>query len=72
MSGAPAMTEERVYTTKEVADIIRVHPKTVTRLIQRGDLEAFTISDEYRITQSSLDRFMRGERPAKKKDSQDA
>ncbi len=69
MRGAPTMTEEKVYTTKEVAEIIRAHHKTVQRLIHRGDLEAFTIGDEYRITQSSLDRFMRGERPAKNNDS---
>ncbi len=51
--------DERVYTTSEVAEIIRVHPKTVRKMIRRGQLDAFKVLDEYRITQSALDELMR-------------
>lgn len=68
MSGATAMTEEKVYTTEEVAEIIRAHVKTVHRLIQRGQLKAFTVGSQYRIRQSALDEFMGRCDPSKEKD----
>ena len=62
MRGAPTMTEERSYTTKEVAEIINAHVKTVQRLIDRGELEAYMVGSQYRIRQSVLDKFM-GKQP---------
>ena len=54
-----AMTEEKVYTVKEVAAILRVKPKTVRRMIALGELEAFRVRDEYRITEHALEAIMR-------------
>jgi len=56
---APNMTsEQRIYTAEEVARILRINPRTVHRLIKRGELRAFTIGGEYRITQSALEKFI--------------
>ena len=55
---AVMMTREQIYTAEEVAQILRVNPRTVHRLIKRGELEAFTISGEYRIPQSALDAYI--------------
>ncbi len=58
-------TLEKVYTVNEVAEILRVHPRTVHRMIKAGELDAFTIRErEYRIKQSALDAYMR-RRPQK-------
>ena len=66
------MVDERVYTTQEVAEIIRVHMKTVQRLIRRGELDAFPVGNEYRVTQSALDAFMHKRKDAKNTEGQNA
>ena len=58
------MTRERIYTVNEIAEIIRLTPRTVRRMIVRGELAAFVVSGEYRIKQSDLDRLMKS-RPKK-------
>jgi excisionase family DNA binding protein len=50
---------EQVYTVNEAADILRVHPRTIHRMIKAGELDAFTIRGyEYRIKKSVLDAYM--------------
>jgi excisionase family DNA binding protein len=58
MSGASAMAEEKVYTAIEVADILRVKPRTVYKMIAQGKIEYFMVGDEYRITQRALREYM--------------
>jgi excisionase family DNA binding protein len=60
MSGALVMPdEETVYTPEEVARIIRVHPRTVYRMIESGKLKAFPVGNRsQRIKKSDLDRLM--------------
>ena len=53
-----AMTEEKIYTVKEIAAILRINPRTVRRMIVLGELEAIKIRDEYRIRQSALDAVL--------------
>ncbi len=48
-----------IYTVEEVAKLLRVSVATVRRLIRIGDLEAFPVGNQYRITQESLDKYMR-------------
>jgi excisionase family DNA binding protein len=56
---APVMTDEKIYTVKEVADKLRVAPITVRRMIAAKELRAFVVRGEYRIRQSALDEVMR-------------
>ena len=56
---AIAMTDEKIYTVKEVAAILRIAPKTVRKMIAEGELVAFRLRDEWRIKQSALDAVMR-------------
>ncbi len=60
-----AMTEERVYTIKEVASIVHVHPMTIYRMIKSGELPSFKVRGEHRIKQSALDRLMTEEDKSK-------
>ena len=48
-----------VYTVEEVAKILKVSVATVRRLIKIGELEAFPVGNQYRITQEALDKYMR-------------
>jgi excisionase family DNA binding protein len=52
------MTEEKIYTVKEIAAILRINPRTVRRMIALGELEAIKIRDEFRIRQSALDAVL--------------
>ncbi len=49
-----------VMTSREVAEILRVHPYTVNSLIRAGKLSAFKISNRYRIRREDLEEFMEG------------
>lgn len=52
------MTEiEKLFTIEEVAKILRVHTRTVTRYIEAGKLRASKIG-VWRIKQSDLDSFL--------------
>lgn len=52
----------KLYTTKEIADILQVSVFTVFRWIREGKLEHVKIASQYRITQEQLDKFIkRGE-----------
>lgn len=37
---ATTVTEETFYTRDEAAKIVRLHPRTLTRLAKQGDIEA--------------------------------
>lgn len=60
MRGAPTMSDEEIiYTPEEVAKIIRVHPRTVYRMIDSGRLKAFTVGNRsQRIKKRDLDKLM--------------
>ena len=48
-----------VMTRKEVQKILRTSKATVLKLINSGELEAFTIGNSYRITREALFEYMR-------------
>ncbi len=52
---ASTMAEEKIYTVNEVAEILRVTPRTVRRMIADGQIDYFKVRDEYRIRQSAID-----------------
>ena len=53
---------ERLLTTEEVADLLRIEPVTVRRLIMRKDLPAYRIAGEFRFAPSDLERFLENQR----------
>jgi len=52
------MEESKVYTIPEVAEMLRIDPTTVSRLIHRGKINAYKIGKLYRIPKIELDRFL--------------
>lgn len=53
---------ERLLTTEEVAEYLRVDVVTVRRLVNRGDLTAYRIGSEYRFIPHELERFVKEQR----------
>lgn len=57
------MTEEpKIYTVKEAAQLLHVHPTTVRNEIKRNRIEVFRVNGKVtgriRITQTALDTYM--------------
>ncbi|MFX1499361.1 MAG: helix-turn-helix domain-containing protein [Promethearchaeota archaeon] len=50
--------EERVYTVKEISELLKIHWQTVLNYIKTGRLKAIRIGKGYRITKDSLDKFI--------------
>jgi excisionase family DNA binding protein len=48
----------KIYTTGEVSKIIGISTATVRNEIERGNLIAFKVGTDYRITQERLDEYM--------------
>lgn len=57
-----AMTAPTVYTVEEVAEMMKVNPRTVYRMLDKGTLRGFKFGAAWRITQDEVDAVMRGER----------
>lgn len=47
-----------VLTIGEVAQMLRVHPTTVYRLLKRGDIPGFKIGGNWRVSVNALDRWI--------------
>jgi excisionase family DNA binding protein len=62
-----------LLTTKEVASLLKVHPKHVYRLLKRG-LPAHRVGDEWRFDEDEVRRFCRarGDETATPREPQDA
>ena len=53
---------ERLLTTEEVAELLRIDPVTVRRLVTRGELIAYRIAGEYRFTLAGVESFVESQR----------
>jgi excisionase family DNA binding protein len=58
---------ERLLTTEEVAELLRIDPVTVRRLVTRGELAASRIAGEYRFSPTDVEHFVEGQRVVVKK-----
>ena len=57
--GGAMMTPAPVfYTTEEVADILKVHVKTVREMIKSKRLQAVKVGQEYRITDEQIRQYI--------------
>jgi excisionase family DNA binding protein len=61
---------EPLLTSEEVADFLRVDIVTVRRLVNRGELAAYRIGNEYRFTRVDLEEFIKSQRVTTGENSQ--
>jgi len=67
MCGAPSRgklsgVSENLYSVRQVADTLGVHPETIRRLIHTGRLDAVRIGRVLRVEASSLAGFVARQR----------
>jgi len=48
----------RLLTLKEVANILRIHPRTAYRLVQDGALVAIRVGTQWRVTEEALHEYV--------------
>ena len=48
----------KLYSVKEVADILDMNPETIKRYIHREELKAYKVGREWRIKVSDLEKFV--------------
>jgi len=46
------------YTTEEVADLLKVHVKTIREMIKSKRLQAIKVGQEYRITDEQIREYI--------------
>lgn len=54
------MAEEKTLTTREAADILRVHPYTLTGMAQRAEIEAFKVGRRWRFKHETIEAYLQG------------
>jgi putative resolvase len=52
------MSQDRFYTAKELADILKVDIVTIYRNIRAGKLKAHKIGKEFRIPKDEFQKFL--------------
>ena len=50
--------EEKVLTLEEVAELLRVHPITIYRLLRERRIPAFKIGSEWRFNRESIEKWI--------------
>jgi len=51
----------KIYTSQEVAEILRVHEMTIRRYIKMGKIRPINTDGAIRISETELKRFINGE-----------
>lgn len=59
------MAVPTAYTVEEVAEILKVHTRTVYRMLERKELRGFKVGSAWRISDDDLQAFMRGEQASR-------
>ncbi len=58
---------EDVLDAKDVAKMLRVNPRTVIRLAERGELPSFRVGDLWRFHRSDIDIFIEAQKRKQRK-----
>ena len=52
------LVADDVLDAKEVAQLLKVHQRTVIRLAERGELPAFRVGDLWRFRRTDVEEFI--------------
>ena len=57
----------KFYTAQDVANLLKVHQRTVTRWIHKGDLVGIKVGQRWRISDEDLEKFLDERRSNRKR-----
>jgi excisionase family DNA binding protein len=57
------MPTPEVLTINEVAERLRIHPRTAYRLVNDGSIPGVRVGRQYRISAKALDAYIEGRHP---------
>jgi excisionase family DNA binding protein len=52
------LSEDKVYTVEQVASQLKVHSRTVYRLLEAGEIRGVKVGRQWRITPEALNTFL--------------
>lgn len=61
-----------LYTVREIADTLRIHPRTAYRLIQEGRIRGIKVGSQWRVPESSLLEYIESGLTAPRKKGKEA
>lgn len=53
---------DNILDADEVAQLLRLHKRTVLRLANRGELPGFKIGDQWRFKRDDLEEYIEGQK----------
>ena len=60
-----AMPTPEVLTINEVAELLRIHPRTAYRLVNEGAIPSVRVGRQFRISAKALEAYIEGQRPGR-------
>ncbi len=48
----------KVYTTEEIAQILKVHPLTAAKYVREGKIQGFRLTKRWRVSENALEEFI--------------
>ena len=48
----------KIYTTREIADLLKVNQETILRLLRNHKLNGYKIGKNWRISQEQLEQYL--------------
>jgi excisionase family DNA binding protein len=58
MSTRQAASDLTLFTSAEVADILKMHPQVIARKLQSGDIEGYKLGKDWRVSKEQLVRYL--------------
>ena len=52
------VSDEALMDTAEVAHFLKMHPKTIVSMVERGELKAYKVGRHWRYRKSDIDAYL--------------
>lgn len=59
------MESKKIYTVKDIANMLKVQEITVRRMVSRGDLKAFKVGNRFRFNADDFEEYLKNYVPSK-------
>jgi excisionase family DNA binding protein len=63
------LTNTAFYTTAELADLLKLRPRTIQRWVDSGQLKAYAFGRKYRIKGEDFEKFLETYKAKRVKDA---